>query len=175
ISRQRFVEAALERAQSQLRDVVLEGGGQLLIDHDRAELSVLLLEDDEVDQLRIQRMLTELDDRSFRLQVCGQIDDAVKAVSETEFDVCLLDYRLPGGTAKDFLDRAREDVKNIPCVLMSGYAEDDVDPAFLESGVFDFLNKDELTVQLLVRSIDYAIERRKVQATIEELSVSSDA
>ena len=175
ISRQRFVEAALERAQSQLRDVVLDGGGQLLIDHDRAELSVLLLEDDEVDQLRIQRMLTELGDRSFRLQVCGHIDDAVKAVSETGFDVCLLDYRLPGGTAKDFLDRAREDVKDIPCVLMSGYAEDDVDPAFLESGVFDFLNKDELTVQLLVRSIDYAIERRKVQASIDGMSITSDA
>jgi two-component system CheB/CheR fusion protein len=174
ISRQRFVEAALERAQSQLRDVVLEGGAQLLIDHDRSELSVLLLEDDEVDQLRIQRMLTDIGDRSYKIQTFGQIDEAVKAVSSSAFDVCLLDYRLPGGTAKDFLDQASEYVQDTPCVLMSGYSEDDVDPSFLESGVFDFLNKDELTTQLIVRSIDYAIERRKVQASIEELSVSSD-
>ena len=174
ISRQRFVEAALERAQSQLRDVVLEGGAQLLIDHDQSELSVLLLEDDEVDQLRIQRMLTDIGDRTYNIQTFGQIDEAVKAVSSSEFDVCLLDYRLPGGTAKDFLDQASEYVQNTPCVLMSGYSEDDVDPSFVESGVFDFLNKDELTTQLIVRSIDYAIERRRVQASIEELSVSSD-
>lgn len=174
ISRQRFVEAALERAQSQLRDVVLEGGAQLLIDHDQSELSVLLLEDDEVDQLRIQRMLTDIGDRTYNIQTFDQIDEAVKAASRSEFDVCLLDYRLPGGTAKDFLDQASEYVLNTPCVLMSGYSEDDVDPSFVESGVFDFLNKDELTTQLIVRSIDYAIERRRVQASIEELSVSSD-
>ena len=174
ISRQRFVEAALERAQSQLRDVVLDGGAPLMIDSDRDELSILLLEDDEVDQLRIQRMLTDIGERSYRIQVCGQIDEAVKAASSSEFDVCLLDYRLPGGTAKDFLERAGEHIQVTPCILMSGYSEDDVDPFFLEPGVFDFLNKDELTSQLLVRSIDYAIERRKVQASIEDMSTSSD-
>ena len=133
-----------------------------------------MLEDDEVDQLRIQRMLTDIGDRTYNIQTFGQIDEAVKAASSSEFDVCLLDYRLPGGTAKDFLDQASEYVLNTPCVLMSGYSEDDVDPSFVESGVFDVLNKDELTTQLIVRSIDYAIERRRVQASIEELSVSSD-
>lgn len=172
ISRQRFVEAALERAQSQLRDVVLENGTTLSSGQGALDISVLVLEDDEVDQLRIKRMLTELADRAFTLQVCSEIEEGVQAVKHGHFDVCLLDYRLPGGTAKDFLEQAHEQVQNTPCILMSGFSEDDVDPTFLESGVFDFLNKDELTVQLLVRSIDYAIERRKVQATIEDMSHS---
>ncbi|WP_369985698.1 chemotaxis protein CheB [Thalassolituus sp.] len=164
ISRQRFVEAALEKAQSQLRSVVLEGSEQLALERNRKGIRVMLLEDDDVDQQRMKRML-QSSGRDYKITLCSTIDEAVTCVGNQEFDIWLLDYRLPGGTVGDFLERIGE--HSTPGILMSGYVETDLEPGFLEAGVYDFLNKDELTAELLVRSIDFALERKKVQRVID--------
>ena len=160
ISRQRFVEAALGKAQAELRTFVLEGAEDFSTSSDRKGIKVMLLDDDKIDQQRMIRML-ESSNRGYSIISCSNIDEAVECVEKQSFDIWLLDYRLPGGTVGDFLERIGE--HSTPGILMSGYTETDLDQDFLESGVYDFLNKDELTAELLIRSIDFAIERNKAQ------------
>ena len=129
-----------------------------------------MLEDDEVDLKRVCRMLDSVPDRSFEVDAFSTISEAVTAVTTKDYDICLIDYRLPEGTAKDFADQVREQGVTTPLVLMSGYSEVHIEAGFLDADIFDFLNKDELTTQLLVRSIDYAIERKLLQSSVDELA-----
>lgn len=173
ISRQRFVEAALEKAQDRLRTALLDNN-ETLMPNRQMEVKILILEDDEVDLRRVKRMLDSVPDRSFLIESFSTIQEAVKAAVNNKYDICLIDYRLPEGTAKDFADTIRSENITTPLVLMSGYSEVNIEAGFLDADIFDFLNKDELTTQLLVRSIDYAIERKQLQQTLEAMKETAN-
>ncbi len=172
ISRQRFVESALQRAQDQLRNSLLDRAERL---HrhimEDGVINVLLLDDDSVDRKRVSKMLTAITDRKFDIRTFAEIDEAAQAATKQSFDICLVDYQLAGGTAKDFTEQIREANVQTPVVILSGYSETGLDSEFLNTDTFDFLNKDELSSQLLVRSIDYVIEKKSLQEAIEELKV----
>ncbi|MEK9711449.1 MAG: chemotaxis protein CheB [Thalassolituus sp.] len=157
VSRQRFVEMALERAQERLRSRYIDGGAEFHVEPPK-EVRVLVLDDDQVDRERVNRMLSSVTDRKYEIDLFSTAEDALKAVLTETYDVLLLDYRLTEGTAKDFAGAIREAGVRTPIVLMSGYQEITIDSGFLEFDIFDFINKDELTTQLLVRSLDYVID-----------------
>jgi len=170
ISRQKFVESALERAQDQLRSVLLENNdsrGHLM--YERNNVRVLLLDDDQVDRKRIERLLSNVPGREFEISHFDRIDAALAAVEESSYDICLVDYRLAEGTAKEFAAGMRDSQVTTPIILLSGYSQVEMEMGLLEADVFDFLNKDELSSQLLIRSIDYVLERKQMQQAVEEL------
>ncbi len=169
ISRQRFVEGALERAQESLRSSVLDGEGEPALLPD-VPVRVLVLEDDDVDRRRVVRMLRTIPERKYQIADFARINDAIDAVCNEDFDVLLVDFQLAEGTAQNFSDAIREQNISTPIILMSGYDEAALDSRFLDADIFDFLNKEELTTQLLVRSLDYVIERKLRQ--VEDIKQS---
>ncbi|WP_300424393.1 chemotaxis protein CheB [uncultured Thalassolituus sp.] len=172
ISRQRFVEGALERAQESLRSSLLDDESEPAT-LPEAPVRVLVLEDDDVDRRRVVRMLRMIPDRQYRVSDFSRIDEAIGAASSEEFDVLLVDFQLAEGTAQNFSDAIREKNISTPIILMSGYDEAALDSRFLDADIFDFLNKDELTTQLLVRSLDYVMEKKARQAEDEKQTESS--
>ena len=173
ISRLRFVENALATAQEQLRNTVQEQNTQL---HHRLraneEVKVLVLDDDKVDLKHIERVLDGIPDRSYAINLCQTVKKAVEFAKSTIYDVFIVDYRLSGNsTAKDFIEELKSLNIDTPVIILSGYADADMDLAFLSDDIFDFINKNELSGQLLVRSIDYIIERNTIHRTIEEFGV----
>ncbi|TQV73390.1 response regulator [Exilibacterium tricleocarpae] len=172
ISRLRFVENALHRAQEQLRSSLLnrtDRQSRRGLKH--SSLKVLLLDDDSFDRKFIEKLLTTVENRSFDVIPCSEIDEAVDIAGRTPVDICLVDYRLSAGTAKDFTQKLHSQNIELPIVILSAYSEKGLDTEFLTTDVFDFLNKEELSSQLLVRSIDYAIDRKGLQNVLEDSDV----
>lgn len=172
ISRLRFVETALQQAQDQLRNSLLDHAERL---HRRVvkkeeTIKVLLLDDDSVDRKRIKKILAGIRDRTFDVRAFAEIDEAVDAATQDSYDILLVDYQLAGGSAKDFTSRIRQADVHTPVIVLSGYSEVGLDNDFLNTDIFDFLNKDELSSQLLVRSIDYVMERKNMEDVLENLN-----
>lgn len=171
ISRQRFVESALKKAQEQLRESLMDRSERLLNRViKRSQIKLLLLDDDRLDRIRIRKYLNAIGDRDFKITECSEIDEAIECMSKSRFDICLMDYQLSEGTAKDVTQRIRGLKIATPIIVLSGYTEEGLDAEFLSRDIFDFLNKEELSGQLLCRSIDYVLERREVIAVLKELS-----
>ena len=172
ISRQRFIESALKKAQEQLRSSLLDRS-EYRHRHvtQREAIDVLLLDDDEVDLQNVQRLLASITDREFDVDSFSEIDTAVIAATRKRYDICLVDYQLIGGTAKNFRDKIRVLDVDTPIIILSGYSDVGLDEEFLSSEIFDFLNKDELSGHLLVRSIDYLMEKKGLTEAIEEIDV----
>jgi two-component system CheB/CheR fusion protein len=169
ISRQRFVESALQRAQEQLRNSLLDRSEDQGKPNKDNTINVLLLDDDKVDLKRVQKMLEGIAERHFDIKTFTDTDKAIGAAGSGVFDICLVDYKLAGSTAKDFVDGIRAKGAESPVVVLSGYSESGLDSEILSADIFDFLNKDELSSQLLIRSIDYVMERDRMQKVLDDL------
>lgn len=106
---------------------------------------VLLIEDNTVDRKlieeRIQQLWTEAE------VICvGSIFDAYDIYKNTDFDVVLLDLNLPGsfgsGSVAE-LQRINKN-RNIPVVVLTGYADKTALNDAIRKGASDIYKKDDL-------------------------------
>ena len=121
-----------------------------------APIRVLLIDDDEEDAFITEDHLDEAP-REFDLTWVPRYEDGLAKIAETEFDVCLVDYRIGHETGIEFLSRASGEGVNLPMIMLTGVGDHDVDVAASEVGASDFLDKGNLTPVLLERAIRFAI------------------
>lgn len=173
ISRQRFIEKALHVAQEQLRSSLLDTTEHLLNQGERTEVKVLILDDEPSDLIKVKRMLDSVAERKVISNTFSELDEAEKACTESDFDICLVDYNLAGTTAMEFSKKLTEKDIHTPMIVLSGYSEVNLDKEFFDPEVFDFLNKEELSPQLLIRSIDYVLERKSVRDALQSITIKT--
>lgn len=120
---------------------------------------ILLVDDDQTDRMSIQRMLRN-SDQPFEVHEATDVAEARKALAAGEFDVALIDYRLPDGTALDLLERP-EIIHGTPSIVLTGLNDRSLAKRLLRHGAQDYLIKGEFDEDLLTRSIGYALERKR--------------
>ncbi len=122
---------------------------------------ILLVDDDSVDRLTVQRLLREA--APHELTEATDLASAQSALDEQRFDCVLLDFRLPDGTAIDLLQRlSAEGRHKVPILVLTGLDDQATATTALHHGAQDYLVKGQIDSGLLVRAIHYAIERFRV-------------
>jgi two-component system cell cycle response regulator len=111
---------------------------------------------------------------AFTLTPVGLSDEALVRLAEQRVDVLLLDLTGPLDTAMDLLVRARIEVPEIPVVVLvePGHKGESNGVAAVEAGACDSVVKEELSSALLARVLHYAIERYRLHATLDQLSLT---
>ncbi|WP_404788127.1 ATP-binding protein [Altericista sp. CCNU0014] len=127
-----------------------------------APLALLLLEDNEADACFIMEMLQKADDPLWQITCAQRLSTALKLLSQTQFDVALLDLSLPDSQGLDTLVRVREAAPNLPIIVLTGMEDRQVSLQALSQGAQDCLVKGEITAGILTRVIRYAIERGRI-------------
>ncbi|WP_459194494.1 bacterio-opsin activator domain-containing protein [Halosimplex sp. J119] len=137
------------------------------------ELDVLLIEDNPGDARLIEEMIREAGDLRRRVEAdAGAADgsqfhhettltDGLDALAESGADVLLLDLGLPESTGLDTLESVLDATEFVPIVVLTGLRDEEVGIEAVQRGAQDYLVKDEVTSDLLVRSIHHAIERNR--------------
>ena len=175
ISRFRFMEHALQKTQEQLRNVFLDSVDRLNKRPIRQqEVKVLAVDDDIVDLKRIEKFLAANDGRQYEVTLCADLTEAIEKASNEKFDVHIVDFLMGVATAKDFVAALRKNSVYTPNIILSAYSEEGIDVDFVENEILDFLNKDDLSGPLLVRSIDYVLERFALQQVLAHLDGGVD-
>jgi serine phosphatase RsbU (regulator of sigma subunit) len=139
---------------------------------------VLLVEDDEGDALLVRECLREagLTDKDVIWQ--RTLADGLGAVADRP-DCVLLDLGLPDADGLGALHRLVSEATNVPVIVLTG-RNDRAGVDAVAAGAQDFLVKDDITPDLLDRSIRYAIERNRARSTelqlrAEQLTVAENA
>ncbi len=122
-------------------------------------IHILLVDDDQTDRMSVQRMLRKAE-QEFTIRESVDLAQAREALAEDSFDVALIDYRLPDGTALDLLNHPAL-AHATPAIVMTGLKERDLAKRLLRHGAQDYLTKGDFDHELLARSIGYALERRR--------------
>ncbi|MCH8011565.1 MAG: PAS domain S-box protein [Candidatus Marinimicrobia bacterium] len=137
-----------------------------------AVIKILLVEDSPADARLLREMLADVTTAQFELTLVERLSDAVQRLSEESFDVVLLDMMLPDSAGLDILLRAQEVAPGLPMIVLTGTFEDEaLAVKAVQEGAQDYLFKDQVDGILLVRSIRYAIERKRAE---EELKASQE-
>lgn len=107
-------------------------------------VKVLHLEDSDTDHLLVQRALSQsgLDATITRAEDRESLLDCLR---QHPFDLVLMDYRLPGFTALDAWAEISKLPNPPPCVIVSGTIGEAAAVAAIQTGISDYLHKDNLT------------------------------
>jgi len=121
----------------------------------------------EVRMIHVERLSEAIDVSSASNNLT--VDDSENETSNPDkFDVVLLDLGLPDSVGVDTLKEYRAAVSDIPVVVLTGLDDEELAMQALAEGAQDYLVKDQITIQRLVRAIRYAIEREEILNKLRE-------
>lgn len=124
-------------------------------------LSILLIEDDEVDRMRVRRFLKEGPVAWARVDEAETLDKGRAKLANNLYDCVLLDLHLPDGNGMDFLRSLKESTAEFPAIVLQTVEDDEVlGIEALELGAQDYLVKGSLNAPLLLKAVRYAIQRQ---------------
>ncbi|GJM42158.1 MAG: hypothetical protein DHS20C20_24400 [Ardenticatenaceae bacterium] len=141
--------------------------------NDTSQIAVLLIEDNPHDIQIVQRMLhraslSESEPVSFGVTAVSKIEDALTQLILAPFDVILLDLFLPDATGLDAFLKLQKNYPQTPVIILSGQNQHQTIMEAAQIGAQDFLSKDDLSTNLLLRTIHYTIERHRLMLELRQ-------
>lgn len=127
-----------------------------------APLQLLLVEDDAVDRLVIERALAA-SQLTTEMSVVVDAEAALTALRERSFDCVLLDYNLPRGSGLTVLQALREMEDPVPVIAMTGHGDENLVVELMKAGASDYIAKQSLRPERLAQSIRSALLLRQAQ------------
>ena len=133
----------------------------------RDPIRLLLVEDNPGDARLIREMLNdEWGKGSFQIRVAGSVDEAMAAIGESSPNLLLLDLSLPDSIGLDTFRRIQTVLPSAPIIVLTGNQDNALALAAVKEGAQDYLVKNDLTGSLLVKAIQYASERKQIEASL---------
>lgn len=135
---------------------------------ERETIRLLLIEDDPDDAQLVQRLLSRAGTISFEITHVSRLSEGLDRLAEASFAVILLDLWLPDSRGYDVLRAVHEKAPEMPIIVLTGLADEEVAVKAVQMGAQDYLVKGQMDGNLLVRSIRYAIERTRAEEALRE-------
>ncbi|MDR3504513.1 MAG: diguanylate cyclase response regulator [Legionella sp.] len=126
-------------------------------------LKILLIEDSVGDAMIISKVLQQAMPQAHLLERASTISEALKIVSEQEFDVALLDRTLPDSRGFNGLHSIQNMSPKLPIIFLTGYKDERLALEAIKQGAQDYLFKDQLDAELIKRAIQYAVLRKQFE------------
>ena len=132
-------------------------------------LKVLIIEDNQDHFELINDMFFDNDDEniSFLVEREASFTAGVERLSYEKFELCLCDLKFPDSTIENTVEWLSSHSKKLPIIALTSLNSLSVARGLLKCGIQDYIEKGELTPQLLHKTCNYAFERWHHQLTIE--------
>ncbi len=131
---------------------------------------VLIIEDNPSDLILTKRMLEKTSYTRFHVNSADTLSAGIQSAIEARVDVILLDLNLPDSLGVETFLNLNHQVPDIPVVIYSGFEDEEDSRKAIREGAQDYLIKGQTDGNLLVRSLRYAIERKRAEDTIKKLA-----
>ena len=131
-------------------------------------MRILLVEDNPTDAHLLQELLKRAWGGEFEVEWIDRLAPAVERLRAGWADVLLLDLTLPDSDGLETVLAARAAAPALPIIVLTGLANMDLAKNALLAGVQDYLVKDKVVSEVLLRSLRYAIERADLQSALQQ-------
>ncbi len=134
----------------------------------KISINVLLIEDNPSDARLIEELLKESNRITFKLTSCNRLSKGLEHLKSQKHDVVLLDLSLPDSFGIDTVLNTIETAPSVPVIIMTGTDIDDIAIESVKEGAQDYLVKGQVDSTNLIRSIQYAIQRKELEEKLKE-------
>jgi diguanylate cyclase (GGDEF)-like protein len=117
-----------------------------------------------------QKLANSTRQAKFHLTTVGLLKDALQQLTENTFDVVLLSLQLPDGRGLGSLNKIQGVSPRVPIVVLGGINDEELALYAVQAGAQDYLVKNQLERNLLIRSLLYAIERKRTEERLSHLA-----
>ncbi|NML15738.1 hybrid sensor histidine kinase/response regulator [Azohydromonas caseinilytica] len=125
-------------------------------------LRLLLVDDDELDRMAVQRMLRGSELHASIVEA-GDAAAAIEALLAGSFDCVLLDFHLPRLDGLDVLRRVRAMGIDTPVIMLTGQGDEALAVELMKAGASDYVAKANLSAQRLGTGILAALKLYEAQ------------
>jgi diguanylate cyclase (GGDEF)-like protein len=137
------------------------------------QMRILLIDDDEDEYFFLKELVSGQGKgrilHHYDLTWVSTYEDGLKAFSGCQYDLYLVDYHLGSSSGLDLLREPAVRACSSPVIMLTGQGSYETDLSAMQLGAADYLEKGQLTLPLLERSIRYAIERKQTEKHLERL------
>src|ERR1017187_6993772 len=137
-------------------------------------IRVLLIEDDEEDFMLTRDFLAEIRNPKYKLDWVNTYEDGIKEIIKGDYDACLVDYRLGGGTGVELISEAVAQGSKAPLILLTGLGTPEIDEMAMQVGAADYLVKSKIDADILDRSIRYSMNQYNLLQEVKSLHEESE-
>ena len=131
-------------------------------------IKILIVEDDLVDLKLLERLLSRSALSQAIVHSANYLKAAQELLHESRYDIILSDLGLPDCSGLDAVKGLQECSPDTPLIVLSGLDDEDTAVSAVKYGVQDYLIKGQVDGQVLVRAIQYAIERKKSERNLQD-------
>lgn len=131
-----------------------------------AQLTVLLIEDNAGDARLLMEYLSEAPGNPFVLEHVDMLSDGLERLQKAGIALVLLDLSLPDSLGLETFARTHACAPEVPIIVMSGRDDESLAIKTVHEGAQDYLVKGQVDSRLLVRSMRYAIERKRTEEAL---------
>jgi PAS domain S-box-containing protein len=132
-------------------------------------ITILLVEDNPGDVRLLQELLKEVSDASFVLTSVERLDGALAYLAKQSVDVVLLDLSLPDSQGLETFTKIHDRASATPIVVLTGLDRETLTQQVMQAGAQDYLVKGQVHGALLMRSMRYAIERKRAEEALRSV------
>jgi len=129
-------------------------------------LRVLIVDDEDSFRLGLEIALKMSDD--YVVESCGSGETAMELLQNNEYDVVLLDHKLPEMSGLEVLRRMHEKNIDIPAIMITGFGSEELAVDTMKLGAYDYISKAHLEVDRLPLTINNVYERHLLRKEMEQ-------
>ncbi|HTB52195.1 MAG TPA: ATP-binding protein [Ferruginibacter sp.] len=122
---------------------------------------ILIIDDDEEDFYITSEYIKKIPGYSFVIEWSYDYKEAMKRISNKQYDLYMVDYYLGAKTGLDFINEAVKECDD-PIILLTGKGNHMIDKEAMHAGAVDYLVKGDIDPEKLERSIRHSLQRSKV-------------
>lgn len=138
--------------------------------HEQRPIRVLLIEDNPADARLLVESLKDAGRDAFGVTHVARLSAAMESLrgGGGRPDVILLDLTLPDSAGLAGVERLRAVAPEVPVVILTGLADQDLAVRAVRQGVQDYLVKGQCEGDVAARALRYAVERRRAEAALRD-------
>ena len=129
-------------------------------------MRILLVEDNPGDRDLICDYIQE-SHGGHQISFAATLSEALRQADPCAIDVILLDLGLPDSQGIETLRRLRQELSDVPVIVITGMDDDAIGIKALKSGAQDYLVKGRTGPEVLNRALRYSVERHRL---VEQLA-----
>lgn len=138
-----------------------------------ALVKILIIEDNSSDIDSLQDLFAEIRTISFTWAIQESLLEAIHYLRHETVDVVLLDLMLPDSQGIATYEQLQAAAPNVPVLIVADAIHEQTALQAVYQGAQDYLIKNQLSSELLVRAIRYALEHKQLENALQESDARS--
>ena len=129
-------------------------------------VKVLMVEDNVNYGELIKNNLQSLKNEKFEVILSSSLKEGLNEL-KNDIDIVLLDLNLPDSSQMNTFLKVKNNSPNVPIIILTSMDNEEIAIKSIQMGAQDYILKDKISDDLIVKSIYYSLERSKITRELE--------